>query len=211
MKFNARQRMNGLRLLEQLPARRTKLVFFDPQYRALLDKLKFGNEGERQADRHALPAMTDIKISVFMHLIRRVIRPSGHLMLWVDKYTLGTGHFMQWLEAAPDMRLVDIIVWDKERIGMGRRSRARSEYLLVIQRPPIKALGIWRDHGIPDNWHEKVGRAAHPHTKPHRLQRALIECLTDKGDLVVDPAAGGYSVMKAALSCKREFVGCDLR
>jgi site-specific DNA-methyltransferase (adenine-specific) len=38
------------------------LVFFDPQHRAVLDKLQFGNEGARQRGRSNLPAMTEAYI-----------------------------------------------------------------------------------------------------------------------------------------------------
>jgi site-specific DNA-methyltransferase (adenine-specific) len=42
--FNVAQRGDSLALLRSLPAGCTPLVFFDPQYRGILDKLKFGNE-----------------------------------------------------------------------------------------------------------------------------------------------------------------------
>jgi site-specific DNA-methyltransferase (adenine-specific) len=42
------------------------------------------------------------------------------------------------------------------------------------------------------------------------LLRALIAATTMPGDLVVDPAAGSFVVMHAALSLGRDFIGCDL-
>jgi len=42
--FNVAQRGDSLALLRSLPAGCTPLVFFDPQHRGILDKLKFGNE-----------------------------------------------------------------------------------------------------------------------------------------------------------------------
>lgn len=50
----------------------------------------------------------------------------------------------------------------------------------------------------------------HPHAKPIYLQRCLIECVTSEGDVIVDPAAGSYSVMEAALAASRDFEGCDI-
>jgi site-specific DNA-methyltransferase (adenine-specific) len=38
----------------------------------------------------------------------------------------------------------------------------------------------------------------------------LIGAVTLPGDLVVDPAAGGFGVLQAARSLGREFVGCDI-
>lgn len=39
---------------------------------------------------------------------------------------------------------------------------------------------------------------------------ALIGATTNPGDLVVDPAAGSFTVMRAALALGREFIGVDL-
>ena len=43
-----------------------------------------------------------------------------------------------------------------------------------------------------------------------QLQAQLIEAVTNPGDLVVDPAAGTYSVLEACQQTGREFLGCDL-
>lgn len=50
----------------------------------------------------------------------------------------------------------------------------------------------------------------HTHAKPVELQKRLIKAVTNKGDIVVDPSAGGYSVLKSALEMERHFVGCDI-
>jgi hypothetical protein len=49
---------DALELLRSLPDGGSPLVFFDPQFRGVLDKLAFGNEGARQKGRARLPAMT---------------------------------------------------------------------------------------------------------------------------------------------------------
>lgn len=203
--------MDGLALLCRLPAACTPLVFFDPQYRGVLDRQRYGNEGERQKSRAALDQMTDEVIQRFIAEIARVLTPSGHLMLWVDKFHLVEG-VTPWL-AGLDFKVVDMITWDKDRIGMGYRSRRRCEYLLVIQKLPVRAKGVWTDHSIPDIWLERLERgasASHAHTKPVAFQTRLIAATTALGDLVVDPAAGGYSVRAAARMAGRRFLGCDL-
>src|SRR5262249_54003606 len=58
------QRGDALALLRLLLEAYTPLVFFDPQHRAVLDKLKFGNEGARQKGRAGLPAMSDERVDV---------------------------------------------------------------------------------------------------------------------------------------------------
>ena len=92
---------------------------------------------------------------------------------------------------------------------MRYRTRRKSEYLVIFQKKPKKAKGVWTSHSIPDVWTEKVGKT-HAHYKPINLQRILIEATTDKGDLVLDPASGGYSVFEACKLSGINFIGGDI-
>jgi site-specific DNA-methyltransferase (adenine-specific) len=73
--------MDGLNLLQSLENNSVSAVFFDPQYRGILDKMNYGNEGERQIERSKLIQMSERKIISFMREINRVMKPSGHLFL----------------------------------------------------------------------------------------------------------------------------------
>src|SRR5262249_17061238 len=75
------------------------------------------------------------------------------------------------------------IAWDSGRMGMGYRTRRRGDYLLALQKPPLRAKATWRDHSIPDRWAEKVDRKIHPHVKACRSDRAAYPCRD---------AAGGF-------------------
>jgi site-specific DNA-methyltransferase (adenine-specific) len=204
---NIAQPGDALVLLQSLPAACTPLVFFDPQHRDVLDKLDYGNEGERQKERAMLPAMTAEFIDTCCRESMRVLRPSGYLMRWIDPFGLCTGQHLRIVDET--CLCVDLIAWDSLHQGMGYRSRRRGDYLLVLQKPPKRAKSTWRDHRIPDHWPEKVDRKAHPHVKPLELTRRLIGAVTQPGDLVVDPAAGSFMVMHAARALDREFIGCD--
>jgi site-specific DNA-methyltransferase (adenine-specific) len=94
-------------------------------------------------------------------------------------------------------------------MGMGKRSRRRGDYLLVLQKPPIIAK-TWTDHGIASRWSEKVDRKLHAHVKPIGLISRLIGAVTAPGDLVIDPAAGSFITMKAAIERGRNFIGSDI-
>jgi len=204
---NVVQRGDALTLLRSLPEGCAPLVFFDPQHRAVLDKLKFGNEGARQRGRAELPAMSESYIDDCCRESVRVLAPSGYLMRWVDTYTM----FQDWhLRIAGLCQPVDLIAWDSLRIGNGYRSRRRGDYLVILQKPPITAKN-WRDHSIPSRWPEKVDRKIHPHIKPIGLITRLIGAVTQPGDLAVDPAAGSFVVMRAAHQLGRNFIGCDLK
>jgi site-specific DNA-methyltransferase (adenine-specific) len=205
--YDVALREDALTLLRSLPASCSPLVFFDPQHRSVLDKQKYGNEGARQKARCALPQMSDGYIDQCCREIARVLRPSGYLMLWTDTFRLCQGYHLRVADILP---CVDLIAWDNSRPGNGHRSRRRGDYLVVLQKPPLRAKATWRDHRIPDKWREKVDRRIHPHAKPADLIARLIGAVTKPGDLVVDPAAGSFVVMHVATEMQRWFVGCDI-
>ncbi|WP_258360563.1 site-specific DNA-methyltransferase [Moorella sulfitireducens (nom. illeg.)] len=206
-KYNYRNKCDGRDLLVAIFDNCVPCVFFDPQYRGVLDKLSYGNEGvSRGMQRSMLPQMTENIIREFISGISRILIPSGHLFLWVDKFHLCEG-VSNWLPE--NMQIVDMVVWNKQRMGMGYRTRRQCEYLLVVQKKPIRAKGVWAVHDIPDIWEEQIS-GDHPHAKPVLLQARLIEAVTNRDDVVVDPAAGSYSVLAACQMTGRTFLGGDL-
>ena len=206
---NSRLKMDGRALLASLPVETIPVVFFDPQYRGVLDKLAYGNEGVKRGKRRSqLLQMTEDIIREFIAGIDRVLIPSGHLFLWIDKFHL-CQDFREWFDAT-QLEVVDLITWDKGRMGMGYRTRRVAEYCVVLQKAPKRAKGVWRLHDILDVCQEKVSAKTHPHQKPIALQSRLIAAVSNLGDFVVDPAAGSFSVMRAANMENRNFIGCDL-
>ena len=209
--LNKRLQMDGLDFLGKLPDASFVVAFFDPQYRGILDKLNYGNEGKQRGKaRSGLPQMSEKLIGDFIREIDRVLIPSGHLFLWMDKFHL-CQDFRSWFRDT-NFSVVDLITWNKLRIGMGYRTRRTSEYLVVLQKTPRKAKGVWKVHNIPDVVDEKiVDRNGHIHKKPVKLQERLITAVSNENDIVIDPAAGSFSVMESALNAKRNFLGCDIR
>lgn len=206
--LNKKNKTDGLVLLSDIKDSSIATAFFDPQYRGILDKLSYGNEGKsRGKARSSLTQMSEDIIISFINEINRVLKDSGHLFLWVDKFHLCQG-VLEWFTKT-DLNLVDMIVWDKGKIGMGYRTRRKSEYLIVFQKSPVKAKSCWTDHSIPDVWEEKTEKV-HPHSKPIELQRRLIAATTTEGDVVLDPASGGYSVFEACKLLQRDFIGGDI-
>lgn len=205
-----RRRGEGRRFLRGLPAECAAAAFFDPQYRGVLDRLRYGNEGKgRGRGRSALAQMSEEVIVEFIAGLARVLRPSGHLFLWIDKFHLCAGDAQKWAADTP-LRQVDMVTWDKGRMGMGYRTRRQVEHLAVLQKKPLRAKGVWSARDIPDVIAERVPRGGHPHRKPVGMQRRLIEAVSAPGDLIVDPAAGSYSVLESCQLAGRTFIGCDL-
>lgn len=209
MAFNKRMKMDGIEFLSKIPPASVPIAFFDPQYRGVLDKLGYGNEGKKRGQRRCrLPQMDEKIIKKFIRGIASALIPTGHLFLWLDKYHLCAG-IQKWINGSK-LEIVDLITWNKERMGMGYRSRKISEYLIVLQKPPRRAKGVWKNHSIQDFWLEEADRKDHPHRKPIDLQGELIDAVSNEGDVVIDPAAGSFSVMEACFKRNRRFLGCDV-
>lgn len=200
---------DGREFLKDLADEVVSTAFFDPQYRGVMDKMKYGNEGKRQRGRFELQQMPEEMIVEFMSEIDRVLAPSGHLFLWIDKFHLCEG-IASW-RAGTRLETVDLLTWNKGRMGMGYRTRRKSEYVMILQKAPKRAKGVWTRHNIPDVVEEKIASKQHAHQKPLELQAALIEATTRPGDLVIDPAAGSFSVEAACeIVGGRRFAGADL-
>lgn len=114
--LNCKNIANGLDLLKDINDETIAVAFLDPQYRGVLDKLKYGNEGQgRGKARCELQQMDEKTIIKFINEIDRVLQKSGHLFLWVDKFHLCQG-VLDWITDT-SLNLVDMIVWDKGKIG----------------------------------------------------------------------------------------------
>lgn len=208
--LNTRIKMDGMEFLKQLPDGCAAAAFFDPQFRGVYDKMKYGNEQtSRNAVRVKLPQMNETTIIGFIEEITRSLIPSGHLFLWMDKFHL-CSDFQNWYRGTA-LHLVDMLTWDKSRIGLGYRTRHRSEFCMILQKHPKRAKGVWMRRDIPDVWQEKITEKNHPHHKPTQLQAALIEAVTERGDLIIDPAAGSFSVLQCCELKERCFLGCDIQ
>ena len=205
--LNKKIEMDGIKLLNKLPDKSIPVIFFDPQYRGILDKLNFGKG--REIKRQELPQMDDNLIIKFINRISSILKPSGHLFLWLDKFYITEG-IKHWFKDT-DLNIVDLVIWNKRKMGMGTRTRRFCEFVLIVQKKPKSTKGFFTSHNLPDIWSEKIINKIHVHTKPIKLQVELIKATSKKGDIIVDPCAGSFSVMKAARLCNRNFLGCDIQ
>lgn len=200
--------MDGLDLLANIEPGSVQTVFFDPQYTFTREKgsIEYSN---RTRPRFDLPQMDDEKIVDFCRGIFTVLQPRGHFFLWCNMLKLTN-------TTAPEPAInagfqgVDMLTWDKVKMGMGFRFRRCCEYCLVFQKPPIRVKGYWHDNGFRDIWRERVKAHDHPHRKPVALIERLILATTKENDLVVDPAAGSFATLEACIATNRNFMGCDV-
>ena len=84
--------------------------------------------------------MQEAQIISFIKEIDNALMPSGHLLLWTDKFHLCTG-VTNWLIGTA-LNTVDLIVWNKLRMGMGYRTRRMSDDIaLCFKKRPRERRG----------------------------------------------------------------------
>jgi site-specific DNA-methyltransferase (adenine-specific) len=106
---NVPQNGDALALLQSLPDCCTRLVFFDPQHRENLDRMKYGNEGARQQERCLMPQMTSEYIDDCCRAAARILSPSGYLLRWAIAFQVCEG---QHLRLADVLQCVDLTLPD---------------------------------------------------------------------------------------------------
>jgi site-specific DNA-methyltransferase (adenine-specific) len=209
--LNKELKLDCLELMKLIPDDSVTACFFDPQYRGGLDTINYGNETMRQVERSKLPSMSDEFIRSMLVEIERVLKPTGHLFLWSDSFTVASGLSSRWVgEVCSKSALVDLIVWNKMTFGMGYRSRRTCEYITVVQKLPKRVKDVWLDHSIPDIWPEKVSKKIHTHQKPYKLISRLVSSVTREHDVVLDPCAGSFIVAEICKELNRNFIATDI-
>lgn len=144
----------------------------------------------------------------FLHLMRcaalewqRVLRPGGHALCFIDWRM--SSHLSAAIESA-DLRPVNVLVWDKTYIQMGRHYRHQHEFILHFTKGTGRAP-FRRDVGNVLQC-KPVRGGAHPTEKPTALLETLLSVVTQPGDVVLDPFAGSHATAAAALNTARRVV-----
>lgn len=168
--------------MEKLPANSVDLIFTDPPY-----------------DRKSLPLYGDLA-----RLAARVLRPGGHLVTYAGHYLLP--------EIFPLMTDLEYH-WTLAVIHAGRATRMKAYGVSVGWKPLlwfIKGARAWDgeisdvilseapDKGLHE-WEQSTIEATH-----------IIEKLTDKGGIVLDPMVGTGTTLLAARALGRQAIGIDL-
>jgi site-specific DNA-methyltransferase (adenine-specific) len=203
---------DALAMLSTLADDTASLAFYDPQTKANLDHLAFGNLGVgRGRSRVALRQQTLEEIVTIGLELRRVIKPSGYIARWVTPFELGEG-----LYHIEGMRVAAIQVWDSGRPSYPARIAYAGGFIVYLQRPPfgIRARGLqvqWAK-ALPGVYREVIRfpRSGHPHRKPVGMTAEIIMAITEVGDTVVDATAGSHTTLAAALGTHRHCWSTDV-
>lgn len=122
--------------------------------------------------------------------------------------------FARWsLEMDKHLNFMQMVVWDKGKIGMGWRYRRSYETVLVGYK------------GNSANWYDTSDKIEniirdipkiipmkdnHPTEKPVRLMERFIRLHTQENDIILDPFLGSGTTAVACVNLNRHYIGIEL-
>ena len=213
---NTPQEGDGLQLLKDLKDEVVQLVIFDPQYEDVKKVTVGGGISDskiRKVFFHPSPIkeQTEMDIKEFCKEIFRVLKPNGWMMLWMNENILIKGRYKEWLEGLA-LKIKRILVWSKRNPLRASIIFNSNEYCLLIKKHPYEMNYRRKNKMISNTFFESIHncKRVHLHTKPYKMNKKIIKLITNKGDLVVDPCAGGFVSLLVCDKLKRDFIGTDL-
>lgn len=179
------------------------VVITDPPYSTPV-VTAFGRERFRNV---ADLSIQETYIRTLKEEFARILKPNGSVFIFCDD-----GYFSSIYRSFYDWKSLQMIVWDKGRIGMGKPFRKRHELIFYANRESIdynRSDGITHYPTILK--YKPVGNnRIHGAQKPVELVRDLILGFSSPGDVVLDCFMGSGTTAVAAKLTNRNYVGFEL-
>jgi site-specific DNA-methyltransferase (adenine-specific) len=202
MKLNKIYQTDALEGLKELENQSVDLIIIDPPYSTpvitAFGRKKVKNLADLSIQEHFFKSL---KIE-----FERVLKPNGRLFIFCDDkfYPILFAVFYDWLN-------IQLIIWDKGRIGMGRPIRKQHELIVYLNRESYnhnKNNQITHYPSILKFSHDK--EKVHGAQKPIKLLEHLIFGFSNERDVVLDCFAGSGNTLLASKNLNRQFIGFDL-
>lgn len=193
--------MDATEWLRGLPSGSVDLIVTDPPYSSLEKHRKIGTT--TRLKKAWFDVVPNEYFEEWLRQAYRVLAADSHCYVMCD---WETALVLTPMAKEAGFTCWTPIVWDKVAIGMGYHYRQQYELILFLEKGKRKL----NDLGIGNVLSEKRLKGSnYPTQKPVALLKILIEQSTTQGERVCDPFMGSGSAGEAALSCGREFWGCD--
>lgn len=169
----------------------------------------------------------------------RVLRPGGVLIVQTKDlryggFLVGLAHVHRGLAEGCGFALVTRLFWrrtrDPQRHASPRATVARARQVAGFVAADVEEFLVFADSGGPHSAGEvdfgeddlgafrsplwtlpaSGGPRAHPHASPASVIERLVRLYSRPGDLVVDPFAGGGTILRVARALGRRATGWDI-
>jgi len=149
----------------------------------------------------------NIKFSDWMGHAYAALKDPGHCYIFVNDKNVQDA-----LNAATAVgfRLHNILIWHKNNCTPNRWYMKNAEFILFLYKGKAFPINQKGSKQVLSFKNISGKHKVHPTQKPVELLKELILNSSKKDDIVFDPFMGSGSTGIAALSCEREFIGCEL-
>lgn len=189
-------------LLDDLPNSSVDCVITDPPYSTPI----ITGFGRKRFKNVADLSIQEQYIRTFKAKLERILKPNAPVFIFCND-----SYYPSIFRAFYDWNCLQMIIWDKGKIGMGKPFRKQHEIILYANREPME----YYRNGITFSTVMKYKPIStkdrlHPAEKPIELIRDLIKGFTKEGDLILDTFMGSGVVAIASQQLKRRWVGYEL-
>jgi site-specific DNA-methyltransferase (adenine-specific) len=199
-------------LLQQIQPGTVRLVLTDPPYNVSRAN-NFHTMGRKGID---FDWDGEFDQEEWLQYADKVLMPGGSLVIWNDWKVIGQVAF-KLMEMGYDVKRPVTLIKSNPMPRNRDRSAVQSvEYGLWAVKPGAKWVFNRRPGAKYEDFvftfpvpRSRKGRPRHEAKKPDRLYEALIEILSNPGDLVVDPFCGGGTLAYAAERLGRLHISID--
>jgi len=188
-----------LEAIKDLPGNSIDMVLIDPPY-STPTVASFGRKvNKRLSDL----AIQEFYFSKIKEELERVMTSDAPLFIFCDDiyYAVLVGLFYEWKQ-------INLLVWDKKRIGMGKPFRRRHELLFYANRGKAATNGTMSH--IPTILEHSLTKKHHGAEKPVELCEKLIAEFCPIGGKVLDLFMGSGTTGVACKNLNRGFIGMEL-
>jgi len=106
-----------------------------------------------------------------------------------------------------NLRVNQMVVWDKESYGLGNGFRSQHELGLHAS----KGTPSVHDHGFGNVLRcKRDANSLHPSPKPERLMMDILRVVSPDDGLIVDPCMGCGPVLRACMETGRRCIGIEI-
>ncbi len=186
-----------LELLPDMP--KVDLVLTDPPY-STPTVASFGRKVNKR--------LSDLSIQEFYFTaikneLEKIMKKDASLFIFCDDiyYAVLVGLFYEWKQ-------INLLIWDKKRIGMGRPFRKRHELLFYANRGTPAVNGTMSH--IPTILEFPITKQYHGAEKPVGLCKLLISEFCPANGTVLDLFVGSGTTLVAGRQSNRKVIGIEM-
>jgi DNA modification methylase len=199
---------NSIEVLKKEPLNKISLLLSDPPYGM---DFKSGFDYDNKWDK-----IDNDKIGHTISILDSVFyEAKKHLLADAHIYIFGNPFEIENIKPVFEryFKLKNILIWDREVIGMGDLKTYGRSYDIILfgYNEKWKDLKGTRDRDILRFNRVAPNNLKHPTEKPLDILEYLIKKSTNEGEYILDPFAGSFTTCEAAMNLNRNSYGIELQ